>query len=320
MTQTKLDNFFTIRPNTNNNSKKCFIYDPDEYRAFFDNIPDSNRDIFLSNKLDIKLYYRVPLKTTNFEFPIINSAYRVPLLKSNLQKAIRRGKTEVAISTALFLLQSNSIEFLRRLPIIFIEDVCLMDSISIPIWLIMCDKEYKLTSIDTYILLHIVKSLCECKLYYDHRKKFMKPFELIHETLKDYSHKDELLSLYYRSKYGGMKGDIEMLVNSIYYYIGNPLLIGRSSININYEFQISRNLVILPEAIDFHPFPYMINIIIKNTNLNYKDIKSYIWYTESCVNFRKSYTISKSNKNITDDIWKKIKPELEKVRKIIINQ
>ena len=136
MTQTKLDNFFTIRPNTNNNSKKCFIYDPDEYRAFFDKIPNSNRDIFISNKLDIKLYYRVPLKTTNFEFPIINSAYRVPLLKSNLQKAIRRGKTEVAISTALFLLQSNSIEFLRRLPIIFIEDVCLMDSISIPIWLI----------------------------------------------------------------------------------------------------------------------------------------------------------------------------------------
>ena len=67
----------------------------------------------------------------------------------------------------------------------------------------------------------------------------MKPFELTHETLKDYSHKDELLSLYYRSKYGGMKGDIEMLVNSIYYYIGNPLLIGRSSININYEFSIS---------------------------------------------------------------------------------
>lgn len=320
MTQTKLEKFFTLQPNTYNNSKKCFIYDPDKYHAFFDNNPNLDCDIFISKKSGIKIYYRKPRQSINFEFPIIDFKIPVPLLKSNLQKAIRRGKTQVALSSTLALLQISPVEFLRRLPIIFIEDVCLINTISIPVWLMMAEKDYKLSNMDIWIIMNIVKSLCDCKTFYNRCKTPLKTLELSHERLKDYKHKDELLSLYYRSIYGGMKGDMEMLTKSIYYYIENDVeIIEFVDFNITHNLSISNKIEILPESIDFHPFPQIINIIINNTKLDYKDIKAYIWQTESCVNIRKPYTINKSKKNINDPIWKRIKPELEKARKKFIN-
>lgn len=324
MQQTKINKYFSTElkhDNVNINNKKCFIYDPDNYKAFFENNPDLTCDKFLGTKSSgIKLYYRQPKKVkSDILIPRIETKAKVPLLKSNLQKAVRRCETKIAIISALAIIQQDPIEFLRRLPIIYIEDVCLMDSYSIPVWLMMAEKEHVLDNIDINILLHIVKTLCECNIYYDDSVDYTGPFELSHKVLKDFEHRDQLLSLFYRSQYGGLKGDMVMLKNSIYYYSDKPLEIQKTiydSIDYTkFDFSI---LEIIPEAIDFHPFPQMINIIVKQTSLDNNDIKMHIWYSESGINFRKPLTINNSREYSNSPLWKIIKPKLSFARYMLM--
>jgi len=313
--QTRLENFFSIEINQNDKNKKCFIYDPDNFKAFFENIPNED-DTYLTSKAGIKLYYREPKKTKRILLPKIQTNANIPLLKSNLQKAIRRCQTLTAVNSALALIQQDHIEFLRRLPIIYIEDVCLMDSYSIPVWLMMSEKEHKLDLIDIDILLNIVKNLCECNTYIniEHAVDFIKPFKLTHKHLKDFENKDQILSIFYRSQYGGLKGDMLMLKKSIYYYSDRPSEIQQTTYNsIDYE-NFNPNLEIIPEAIDFHPFPQIITILAKQTNLDNDDIKTALWFTESGLNIRDPSSIEVSREYSENKIWKIIKPKLARIR------
>jgi hypothetical protein len=311
--QTKLEKFFEVKIQHKSDNKNCFIYDPDNYRAFYDNISEPS-DIYITKKIDIKLYYRKPKNNNIILFPKIEHNVNIPLLKSNLQKAVRRCQTDIAIKTALAIIQTEPLELLRRLPIIYIEDVCLMDSYSIVIWLMMAENEHTLDMNDINILLNIIKHLCECKIYYDDSIDYTKDFELYHKNLQQLEKKDSILSVYYRLKYGGMKGDMLMLRNSIYYYSERPSEIQQVIYgDIDYT-KLDCNLDIIPEAIDFHPFPYMISILAKQTNLDNNDIKQSIWFVESGVNIRKPYTIEKSREYSEKEYWNKIKSKLPKVR------
>jgi hypothetical protein len=313
--QTKIDAFYKSNSiPTNNNNKKCFIYDPLYYKATFENNHGEN-DIFLTTKLGVKLYYRRPFVNKPLLIPKIQHESNIPLLKSNLQKAIRRGNVDVSISSALAILQIKPIELLRRLPIIYIEDVCLMDSYSIVVWLMMAENEHNIDFNDIDILLHIVKNLCECSLYYDNSIDHNFDMILTHNNLKNC---DQVLSLYYRSQYGGMKGDMKMLTNSIYYYYHHSdEIIVTSYDNINYS-EIKPVLVILPEAIDFHPFPKMLTTLENQTNIDQDTIKKYIWFIESGLNIRKPKTIENSEMYINSTNWNVIKIKLSSVRERLI--
>jgi hypothetical protein len=166
-------------------------------------------------------------------------------------------------------------------------------------------------------LLHIVKSLCETQSYYDDLTDYTKDFELTHKNLQDLENRDAILAVYYRSQYGGMKGDMLMLRNSVYYYSERPSEIEKTIYTcINYA-EIGGILEIIPEAIDFHPFPQMLQTLVKQTNLNNNDIKEFIWFVESGVNIRKQITIDKSREYSTNEnwkIWKIIKSKLGRVR------
>jgi hypothetical protein len=225
------------------------------------------------------------------------------------------------MKTALAIIQKEPIELLRRLPIIYIEDVCLMDSYPIVVWLMMADKEYKLNINDIDILINIVKNLSECQTCYEDCDSHIidkNIFELSHKNLQNLNNKDELLALYYRSKYGGMKGDILMLRNSIYYYSKRTIEIGKTVYNsIDYE-NLSGELDIIPEAIDFHPFPHMIPTLVKLTNLDNNDIKEYIWYIESGINIRKPITYEKFKEYSVKKEWQIIKSKLPRIRYNII--
>jgi len=251
--QAKLDKFFTAKIQHKKN-KKCFIYDPDNYKAFFQDEPE-HYDNYLTTKIGVKLYYRKHSSIKNILIPKIKSNASISLLKSNLQKAVRRCHTEIAIKSAIAIIQKQPIELLRRLPIIYIEDVCLMDSFSIVVWLMMAEKEHTLDNNDIDILLHIVKSLCETYTYYDNSNDHTKDFELTHKNLLGFKNSDAILSIYYRSLYGGMNGDMTMLRNSVYYYSDDFIDIKKTVYNsINY-IEFDNNLAIIPEAIDFHPYP-----------------------------------------------------------------
>ena len=217
MQQAKLDNYFKIIPKYDERNKKCFIYDPLNCKAFFDTKPEPT-DKYITLKIGIRLFYREPPVDLDITIPTIKCDYGVPLIKSNLQKAVRRRDNSIAIQSALALIQKDPMELLRRLPIIYIEDVCLMDSYSIVVWLMMADKEYgALKKRDIDIILNIVNSLCDCKTYFNYIKNDYS-YAFTHESLQFAPNGSQLLSVYYRSQYGGMKGDMKMLENSIYYY------------------------------------------------------------------------------------------------------
>ena len=316
MQQRKLDSFFKITINHNERNKKCFIYDPENYKAFFATKPLST-DIFIVNKCGVKLYYRY-MKPKDINFPIIDADYCVPLLKSNLQKAVRRCENQIAIQTSLAILQKEPMELLRRLPIIYIEDVCLMDSYPIPVWLMMADKDYIMTTTDIDIILNITNSLCNCREYFDFRGND-NVYDFSHELLQDYENFDELLSIYYRSEYGGMKGDMQMLKTSIEYYINNPMESQKTVFNsINYD-KIKPDLEILVEAIDFHPFPQMLNTLSRITKIDKQIIKQCIWFVESGYNIRKPSTIESSKLYEERSEWRKLEYYLDDVRSDLIN-
>jgi hypothetical protein len=141
-----------------------------------------------------------------------------------------------------------------------------------------------------------------------------KLFELTHKNLQVLENKDLILALYYRSQYGGMKGDMLMLRNSAYYYAERPSEIEKTVYDCIHYAELGGNLEIIPEAIDFHPFPQMINMLVKQTNLDNNDIKEYIWFVESGVNIRKLNTIENSREYSKKECWKIIKSKLGRVR------
>ena len=313
--QSKLDRFFTLRIDHNKKNKKCFIYDRHIGKAFFETEPRSE-DIFVIKRVDgIKMYYRGKSALAMGSCPIIETTADIPLLKSNMQKAIRRGHADIAVASALAILQKNPLQLLRRLPIIYIEDVCLHDSYPFIVWLMMADKEYKMTHADTWMILQIVNLLAECPLFYpgdiDDNDCSKKP-PLSHAWLQDKSEHSLLLSLYYRMQYGGMKCDVKMLERAIYYYMEHPDKIMHGF--LSNPLIIDANLEILVEAIDFHPFPSLLNDISRMTGLEKELIKEFIWFVESAYNRRKPRTMEDSKRYEERKEWKKIDRFLEDVR------
>ncbi len=314
--QKKLDNYFKLIPKYDENHKKCFIYDPENYRAFFSSKPEIT-DKYITFKSGIKLFYRCAEKEKDITIPKIVCKYSIPLVKSNLQKAIRRCDSQIAIQSTLVLLQCAPMELLRRLPIIYIEDVCLMDSYPIIVWLMMADRDYTLKNGDIDIILNIVHSLCVCKKYFPYVANDYN-YAFSHESLQFCPNSDELLSLYYRSLYGGLKGDIQMLKVSIDYYRMHPSEIVKTEYaNINYDL-VEREIEILLEAIDFHCYPQMLNMLSKITFLNKDIIKQHIWFVESGYNYRKLETQESSKCYEANIEWKKIEKYLEETRYLLI--
>lgn len=312
--QRKLDTYFSIARSATpkkDEHKTCFVYDPEHYRALFASKPDKN-DQYLTKKIGVSLYYRPPRKRRCFPIPEMRTVAGIPLLKSNLQKAIRRGLILEALQSALALLQRDSMEFFRRLPIIYIEDVCLMDSYPIAIWLMMAEKEYTLDGMDVDILLQIVKQLCDCTSWYDDSVNYITPMEIGPSVLE---HNDPVLALYYRSLYGGMKGDMAMLNNAIYYYLSQPKRIVRAVYEeMDYD-NIGSTVSILEESVDFHPFPAMLTLLSKQTSLESDSIKTAIWYVESAINVRKPHTFTNAETHSSTLLWKMIQPLLSKIRR-----
>merc|ERR1712224_473421 len=85
-------------------------------------------------------------KEVNHTFPEVSySEKTIPILKSNLQKCIRRSKEMKAVATAYLMLNIDPSSILRRLPIIYIEDVHIDISFATIVWyMIAVSKNYKL--------------------------------------------------------------------------------------------------------------------------------------------------------------------------------
>jgi hypothetical protein len=311
MSQSKLHEFFDV--SYNSNTKRCFIYDPDNRRAFFDYSPEKT-DVFVIKKSAVSLFYRPSTIANNEEFVFNKQTHLdVPLLKSNLQKAIRRRYTMVAVSSMLALLSKSPTELFRRLPIIYIEDVCLMTSFPIVVWFMMADKKYVIKKLDVFILVNIIISLCCTDEVYTDPSLNISEICQKDEYLVD-EHDDAIMALIIRLQYGGMKGDMEMLKKAIDHYKRGRIIVETEWLD---EIRYEHNVEVLPEAIDFHPYPQMLRDINKSTYIQSDLVKKTIWLAESGVNYRKPYTLILSDNAKKTSVWPKIKRALDQWRLVL---
>lgn len=148
----------------------------------------------------------------------INSTYifDIEILKSNLQKAVRRKLLEVSLSTAYTILVQDKTHLLRRLPIIALEDSTInFQDLTYLVWLIVADsKGYKLTNYDINRILSIVESITlnEYRDYIDNDSESKyNSFEKYNNYDKDFI--NFYNSVFIRLEFGTMEGDIKWLKN-----------------------------------------------------------------------------------------------------------
>uniref|UniRef100_A0A6C0F723 Uncharacterized protein n=1 Tax=viral metagenome TaxID=1070528 RepID=A0A6C0F723_9ZZZZ len=236
-------------------------------------------------------------------------------LQSHLQKCVRKKDSYRSIKTAKHLLDLDLIKFLRRLPIIMLEDVCIHESIIVIIWLMVAvNKGFRIRCEMIKWLLGVVNYLSneDYKQYYSKLESNIIPPE-------SHDFKDILYSLKIRKSYGGMKGDMNMIEYYIHNIINGDIIPKKDKIQL-----IKINMLPLEhkewiyQANDFHCNKFIIPKIrgyIKNKKKYTEDyIKELIWLFSSSINNRVVVVIDKKK----EKDWLEIKKFVKYIQKSCI--
>lgn len=207
--------------------------------------------------------------------------YNVHLLKSNLQKCFRRRLYTETMATAKQLLYQDPTEFLRRLPVILLEDSLLYPYLyNQVVWLQFAhSKGYQLTVEDARILMDSVCTGLESSTRYNLSyspaattgpKAFCGASTAAQEAF---------IGPRLRSLAGGIKFDTSFLrVLAFRAFMGDlPLEPEYSSLDLEEVEEFSPAIHMIPQAVDFHACPFLLETI------PHKDA---IWWHWSSLNAR----------------------------------
>ena len=307
MKQSKINNWFkpknnkakTILEETSKTQNKFFSlinewyfncdFENDSTSLTFEKIKDSiTISSVVVDKININLCYVGKWENEEESFlenkPKINYT-NVPLMKSLLQKAVRRCNNEIALKASWNLIVMDVNAFLRRLPIIIIEDVVPINNFSLIVWLMMVQgKGINILNRHLQYCLGLIDMLCSIKTHF----RYKSTNEILFDKTEIFKNDNPefLFSLFARKAYGGMKGDMIMinnLINKTYY---ERLTFENYKINL-----IKLNIPTLElnewilAAVDFH----VCSIAKKLANLkkaNEENVKILIWNNSSKLNFR----------------------------------
>ena len=234
-------------------------------------------------------------------------------LLSHLQKSVRRMDDIKAVQTSKHLIDLDCNSFLRRLPIIMLEDVTLHESFSVIVWLMIASsKKFKIRIEMVKWLLGVVYYLSNeprKETYFKEEKEYQWDESVtppnIHLLLK---------TLRFRKAYGGMKGDMMMIEYYIGLVLNNNVFIRKTKIPLVKPFMenLSKNEWIY-EANDFHCNRYIIDNIQRYHSRYTKDyLKLLIWNFSSSLNKREM--IEKDTKQQED--WEIVKKTVRKIQKL----
>eukprot|EP00977_Amphora_coffeiformis_P022058 scaffold10326_cov164-Amphora_coffeaeformis.AAC.4 len=179
----------------------------------------------------VHLATNLPPATTKRRYVQRHSRLSVPVLKSILQKSIRRRKPLPSVRVALELADKSLGDFLRRLPVIILEDSALHPDIGILVWLMMAQsKDYEPPSVSMEQVFRVVFEIASCQ-WQDHlesgEEKDLVPFSAVTTELEKVDKADRITgpnrtradllvcvwATMARASYGGMHGDVRMLHN-----------------------------------------------------------------------------------------------------------
>jgi len=246
--------------------------------------------------------------------PNYNIKYRKnQYLLSHLQKCVRRMDTYKATKTAKHLLDLDMNSFLRRLPIIMLEDVTLHESIPVIVWLMVShSKGFTLKSVMVQWLLGVVYYLT------------IEPFKNKYLTIdtKEHTWKHEsvpgniesiLYSLRIRKAYGGMKGDMNMIEDYIKQVLDSRVEAKTDKVPmITLEMEPLQTSEWIYQANDFHcnrSIPRQVKQRIPT--MSEETIKKLIWDYSSSINHREVDPV----KVMKETDWIQIKGIVKHVQK-----
>ena len=229
----------------------------------------------------------------------------VPLLISNLQKAIRRMRADVAVATAKQLLFIDPVALCRRLPIIAIEDARSDKDLSTCVWLMMSLAiGHHLSNADGAWLVAYAGALAAQLT----RVPF--PRSCVIRSGRDVWNRahgngdDVAMALLLRAAYGGMHGDVQMLAASATTPHLDAVHIV-STIPVLHWTHI-RQCDILEPSIDFHCMPYILTTLSAETGLSEAQIKTAIWEHSSRINARLDYHDGDGSRVHFETIYEKL--------------
>lgn len=278
---------------------------------FINNPPNNNyvnkirlrkikKDILVYGKIQDNFHNIGPNRVTR-------KLHNVPLLKSNLQKAVRLGKINEALVTGLNLIQMDFLSFIRRILIISLEDVgAIPDTFPLMTYLLTAYPNVEITNeIIHTLLLTVYRLTTYQKKHYPDTDN-----DVLDYNMYDYT--DNIInSLIIASEYGGFTGDIKLyyrFINST-----NRVILPIKTGKLVLSRTIHKNDII-PSAVDFHCYPYILNEISKNTNLDITTVKTLIWENSSSKNFRTPHTIKDKK------VWNIVEKEYRNIVNIILRK
>ena len=259
----------------------------------------------------------------------------VAYLKSHLQKCIRKQNDTWALPTSYHFMRLNEIEFLRRLPIIMLEDVFLHESFTTIIWIMIAvsSTKFKMQKYIYDYIFGIIYVLCKIDkkdniTFDDNDKDSIENNDAsITDIIDSYSTsnlKDNEISLLYsihmRISYGGMEGDMKFLEK-----VANTWFK-----RFKHKTVKNNNMVVKPikiisiiemkledwdlSAIDFHCNNKLLEFINKKyEDIPIDEIKKLIWMNSSRINTRIKYEIYNEEK------WNMIKDYVIKTQKYLLD-
>jgi hypothetical protein len=274
----------------------------------------------------------------------------VAYLKSHLQKCIRKQNDTWALPTSYHFMRLNEIEFLRRLPIIMLEDVFLHESFSTIIWIMIAvsSTKFKMQKYIYDYIYGIIYVLCKIdkkdNITFDDDNDssdassgassdassdvsyHVSSEASITEIIDSYSTsnlKDSEISLLYsihmRISYGGMKGDMIFLekVATIWFKRFKQNTVKVTNMIVRPIGIVSISEMSLGNwdlsAIDFHCNNKLLEYIHKKyETISIDEIKKLIWMNSSRINTRTKYEI------YNEENWNMIKDYVVKAQKYLL--
>jgi hypothetical protein len=241
-------------------------------------------------------------------------------LKSHFQKCIRRGLIRKSLLTGYLWWEENLSDFLRRLPIIMIEDVSLFKEVEIIIWFMVMLDQINIPETFKSWLGNVIISLAKYPKKIFNGNKIEKT-NFSNLSLLTGNQKQFIYSLMIRRSYGGMKGDMKMINFTIEDYINriqNGYIIPSVKIKKYTIFRTLQSNDFELSGLDFHCLPKMLDLIHqKFPQYSKLLIKSTIWQMSSKFNFREIY--SKKPSEILE-CWKTIQKTVLIIQKQYIRR
>ena len=192
-------------------------------KAMHENTSDESVDSDNPAAIDLSLSSAIPSSPRQSRLVHRHSRLSIPVLKSILQKSIRRRKPLPAVRVAMELADKSLGDLLRRLPIIILEDSSLHPSFPLLIWLMVANS--KNFAPNAFLMTKVfccVYEMASCP-WQDHLtgEEEDGQGETLDPSLESYhqpgldkrleDHEALIWSMLVRERYGGMGGDMQML-------------------------------------------------------------------------------------------------------------